>query len=158
MGKRKTLLEEQTESLRGIDAVCLFPADDLDPTAEEAGVDSSQFQSDIEAKLRNNDIPVVFYDPEESTIPPTLRVIILTTEVKTTADGLLYFAFVELCLTEDASPIRAPLYIAMAETWRRSRILVYPKDSFWRNVRTAVGDLADDFINDFIKENRGVDI
>jgi hypothetical protein len=143
----------EKESLRGVAGVQVI-IETMKPVMERMGLTEQLLQTDVELRLRKAGVPVLS-QAERLPLPdmPWLYVRVAGLEDRTTSGHLLGYAYAivvgfyqNVLLARDFSPYPG------ARTWDAERIGITSRDA-GRVIRDAVGDLVDQFINDYLAVN-----
>lgn len=151
----QTFLDGQRESLRGLKGVELV-MEVINPEAERKGLTRSQLQTDVELRLRKAGIKVLTRQERLKTPGyPFLYVNVSTVKTPETLGGLLgglYGYSISVELREKVILARNRSIETYAATWSKGVVGTVGADKL-RSVREGVGDLVDEFINDYLAMN-----
>jgi hypothetical protein len=140
--------ESARKSLKGLTGVYVL-IEDLGPNKQEVGgLTTSQLQSDVELKLRKVGIRVLTKEEWSATKgSPYLYV-----RISPVVQPDFYAYSIEVELKQVVVLLRAPIYVSGA-TWSTGSAGSVGKTNFVKGLRDSVGDLIDQFINDYLAVN-----
>lgn len=138
------------ETLRGLRGVKVS-IDNFVPEAEKEGLSKSQLQVDVELRLRKAGIRVLTEEEWLKTPGmPALYVLVTTHENKI---GVHAFS-IRVKLRQEVKLVRQPNFrTVLAGTYETNGYVGTVGSSNLRNLREAVADEVDVFINDYLAEN-----
>ncbi len=137
------------DNLKGLRGVWVW-VEYLDPELEERGVTQFQIQTLVELKLRQAGIRVLTEEERKKTPgDPFLSVRICGGK---TSDRLNYVLLIELRIVEKVIPERDKNKRVWALTWNSWR-LGSAGTQHLRSIYDNLGDLVDEFMNDYLAAN-----
>ncbi len=140
------------KSLKGLGGVSVV-IDDLDSDAQEAGLTKSQLQTDVELRMRKSSVQVA--NNSHGYLYVVVSMLKIRTSESKTRIGMGYTCFVQLSFIQQVVLLRDSSIAVAASTWRSGGYqgIVPAMDDATRAVREALGNLVDEFINDYLAEN-----
>jgi hypothetical protein len=139
---------QDRDKLKGLSGV-LVVIEALNPDLERGGVAQAQLKTRVEVKLRQAGIRVLT-PTEFLTIPDSAYLYLNLTSVQVTPDRPIYALFLSLEVHEPVIIRRNKETSFGATTWNTGKLLVF---STTRSIQDRLGDLVDEFINDYLAAN-----
>jgi hypothetical protein len=141
------------ESLKGLTGVWVLIERFRDPNIrEEGGLTTSQLQTDVELKLRKAAISVL--TKEERLATKDAPCLYVRVNPVTIPEIPFYAYSIEVELKQTVLLIRNPsIEVVGCSTWARGMAGYAGKALFVKTIREVVGDMVDQFINDFLALN-----
>ncbi|MDA2927709.1 hypothetical protein MYX78_10860 [Acidobacteria bacterium AH-259-G07] len=140
------------ESLRGLEGVEVLVA--IGEPIVEAGLSKHQLQVDVELRLRKAGIKVLTEEERWNTPgSPFLFASVIGVRISRSETRSGYAYQMKLYLNQQVTLSR-DLEKTDAFTWHTAGVIgITPRDSLTRNIREAIADMVDEFINDYLAIN-----
>lgn len=136
--------------LKGVHVLVLVIVGDENSDAEHAGLTRRQLQTQVELRLRKARIPVL--SEEELLRSPGAPYLCVKVDARKVSEGL-YAVFVRVTLTQQVLLLRDPKVRVPASTWGSTGVIGGVGESRLREIRDAVADEVDEFINAYLAVN-----
>jgi hypothetical protein len=134
-------------TLTGLKAVSVL-VENIDKDAERAGFSGGQIKTDVELRLRKAGVRVV-----ETTnyAFPYLYINLNTLQL---SNFPTWIYSLRVGLVQTVTLPREKPFFCVAETWNRGSLGFAPAGTLVSSARSQLGDLVDQFINDFLAANQ----
>lgn len=144
-----TAQEIDRAPLRGMDGIRVL-VEDIRPDAEQNGLYRTQIEADVELRLRKAGIRI-FSEEEHKRIPslPYLHIRIGTVR---NDKFLIYAVSINVSLVQHVALVRDSNIRLLASTWNKEHVGTVGVYVIG-NIRGTVGDLVDQFANDYLAAN-----
>src|SRR5262249_22349540 len=113
---------------------------------KDAGLSEDQLKTDVELRLRKAHLHVVERNSR-------VAYLYVNVQAMPTTNSRLWVFHVGVELQQPVSLVRDRSISCMAETWNQRELATTTADDLVSDVRRIVGDLEDEFINDYLAAN-----
>lgn len=145
-----SFVAEQRSTLAGLKSVGVL-IERLQADAEALGLSTDALQTDVELRLRRSGIRVL--TNAEMKHDPGAPYLYLGVNFQCSADLPLCAQSINLQFTQSVILSRDPTIESFGSTWDKNVVGMIGRKVFASSTRQAVGDLVDQFLNDFLTVN-----
>jgi hypothetical protein len=122
--------------------------EDLSPESEAAGLSRDQITTDVELRLRKSGIKV---REQGQGVKPT-PILYVNAHLVMAQSGGSFVYTINVSVEQDVKVIANDRF-CLASTWSSSKLGLVGHDKIARVARDVIGDLVDEFLNDYLSVN-----